>query len=95
MAGTGLARFGVIDLDNIPVAMVLYFDYRDCIYLYNSGYDPRYESLSAGLLCKVMGIQAGIESGKRVFNFLKGNEIYKYRLGGKEVPLYRCGINIG
>ncbi|MDO8578977.1 MAG: GNAT family N-acetyltransferase [Dehalococcoidales bacterium] len=95
MAGIGLARIGVLDLDNVPVAMILYFDYRDCIYLYNSGYDPRYESLSAGLLCKVMSIQAGIESGKKVFNFLKGNEIYKYRLGGKEVPLYRCGINIG
>ena len=95
MAGIGLARIGVLDLDTVPVAMVLYFDYRDCIYLYNSGYDPRYESLSAGLLCKVMGIQAGIESGKKVFNFLKGNEIYKYRLGGKEVPLYRCEINIG
>jgi CelD/BcsL family acetyltransferase involved in cellulose biosynthesis len=94
MAGIGLARIGVLDLDNVPVAMVMYFDYRDCLYLYNSGYDPRYESLSAGLLCKVMGIQAGIESGKKVFNFLKGNEIYKYRLGGKEVPLYRCGINI-
>lgn len=95
MADIGLARIGVLDFDTVPVAMVLYFDYRDCIYLYNSGYDPRYESLSAGLLCKVMGIQAGIESGKKVFNFLKGNEIYKYRLGGKEVPLFRCGINIG
>ena len=95
MSGIGLARIGVLDLDNLPVAMVLYFDYRDCLYLYNSGYDPRYESLSAGLLCKVMGIQSGIESGKKVFNFLKGNEIYKYRLGGKEVPLYRCEINIG
>ncbi len=94
-ADIGLARFGVLDLDYVPVAMVLYFDYRDCIYLYNSGYDPRYESHSAGLLCKVMGIQASIESGKKVFNFLKGNEIYKYRLGGKEVPLYRCSINIG
>ena len=95
MAGIGLARIGVLDLDNAPVAMVLYFDYRDCIYLYNSGYDPRYESLSAGLLCKVMGIQASIESGKKVFNFLKGNEIYKYRLGGKEIPLSRCRITIG
>jgi CelD/BcsL family acetyltransferase involved in cellulose biosynthesis len=95
MADIGLARFGVLDLDNVPVAMILYFDYRDNMYLYNSGYDPRYESLSAGLLCKVMGIQEGIASRKKVFNFLKGNEIYKYRLGGKEVPLYRCTVHIG
>ena len=95
MSGIGIARIGVLDLDNAPVAMVLYFDYHDCIYLYNSGYDPRYESLSAGLLCKVMAIQASMESGKKVFNFLKGKEVYKYRLGGKDVPVYRCGINIG
>jgi CelD/BcsL family acetyltransferase involved in cellulose biosynthesis len=94
MAAIGLARIGVLDLDNVPVSMILYFDYRDTMYLYNSGYDPRYESLSAGLLCKVMGIQAGIESGKRVFNFLKGNEPYKYRLGGGDVPLYRCWITM-
>ena len=94
-AETGLARIGVLDLDNVAVAMVLYFDYQDCMYLYNSGYDPRYESLSAGLLCKALCIKSGIETGVKTFNFLKGSESYKYRLGGKEVPLYRCGIMLG
>ena len=95
MAQIGLARFGILDLDNVPTAMILYFDYNDSIYLYNSGYDPRYESLSVGLLCKTMGIQASIEAGKKKFDFLKGNEPYKYHLGGKEVPLSRCRITIG
>ena len=94
MAQIGLARFGILDMDNVPAAMILYFDYNDCIYLYNSGYDPRYESLSVGLLCKTMGIQASIEAGKKKFDFLKGNEPYKYHLGGKEVPLSRCRITI-
>jgi CelD/BcsL family acetyltransferase involved in cellulose biosynthesis len=65
------------------------------MYLYNSGYNPEYESLSVGLLSKVFCIRKSIEEGKRVFEFLKGNEIYKQRLGGKEIPLYRCEIFIG
>ena len=70
------------------------FDYNGCIYLYNSGYDPQYVGLSAGLLSKVYAIQDSIEKGKKRFDFLKGAEPYKGHLGGKEVPLYRCQIAI-
>ena len=70
------------------------FDYNGSIYLYNSGYDPAYTSLSAGLICKILAIKASIEQGKKRFDFLKGSEFYKYHLGGKEVPLYRCQITI-
>jgi CelD/BcsL family acetyltransferase involved in cellulose biosynthesis len=94
MAGIGLLRLGVLELDNQPVAEIMCFDYNNCIYLYNSGYDPRYTSLSAGLLSKVLAIKDSIEKGKKRFDFLKGEEIYKYHLGGKEVPLYRCQIAI-
>jgi CelD/BcsL family acetyltransferase involved in cellulose biosynthesis len=94
MSGNGLLRLGVLELDNKPVAEIMCFDYRDCIYLYNSGYDPGYVSLSAGLLSKVYAIEDSIEKGKKRFDFLKGAETYKYRLGGKEVPLYRCRISI-
>jgi CelD/BcsL family acetyltransferase involved in cellulose biosynthesis len=94
MAGNGLLRLGVLELDNKPVAEVMCFDYNNCIYLYNSGYDPQYVSLSAGLLSKVYAIKDSIENGKQRFDFLKGAETYKYRLGGKEVPLYRCRISI-
>ena len=94
MAGIGLLRLGVLELDSQPVAEIMCFDYNNCIYLYNSGYDPRYTSLSAGLLSKVLAIKDSIEKGKKRFDFLKGAEIYKYHLGGKEVPLYRCQITI-
>ncbi len=94
MAAAGLLRLGVLELDGKPVAQIVCFDYNDCIYLYNSGYDPDYVSLSAGLLSKVLAIKDGIEKGRRKFDFLKGPEIYKYHLGGREVPLYRCLINI-
>jgi CelD/BcsL family acetyltransferase involved in cellulose biosynthesis len=94
MARTGLLKLGVLELDGLPLAEIMCFDYRDCIYLYNSGYDPKYTALSAGLLSKVLAIQDSIDKGRRKFDFLKGAETYKDHLGGREVPLYRCRITI-
>jgi CelD/BcsL family acetyltransferase involved in cellulose biosynthesis len=94
LAGIDILKLGVLELDNKPIAEIMYFDYNDCIYLYNSGYDPQYVSLSAGLLSKVYAIKDSIEKGKKRFDFLKGAEVYKGHLGGKEVPLYRCQINV-
>ncbi len=94
MAEAGLLRFGILELDTLPAAMVMCFDYNDCMYLYNSSYNPRYNSLSVGLLCKVLCIKESIQEGKKRFDFLKGAETYKYHLGGREVPLYSCQITI-
>ncbi len=92
MSGIGLLKLGVLELDGKPIAEIMCFEYNDCIYLYNSGYDPKYVSLSAGLLSKVYAIKDSIEKGKKKFDFLKGAEPYKGHLGGKEIPLYRCQI---
>jgi len=94
MAEIGLLRFGIIELDTQPVAMTMGFDYNDRHYLYNSAYDPRFNHLSVGLLCKVLCIKESIEKGKKKWDFLKGGESYKYLLGGREVPLHSCKIAI-
>jgi CelD/BcsL family acetyltransferase involved in cellulose biosynthesis len=89
-----LLRLCVLDLDGAPAAAALCFDYRSTVYLYNSGYDPHFRPLSAGLLCKVFSIRESIRSGRRRYDFLKGAETYKYRLGGRVVPLYRCLVGL-
>lgn len=94
MAELGLLRLGMLELDGNPVASVLTFDYKNRVYLYNSGYDPAYRYLSAGLISKVLAIRDSIRRRKQVFDFLKGGEEYKFRLGGREVPLYRCRIEL-
>jgi CelD/BcsL family acetyltransferase involved in cellulose biosynthesis len=95
MSEIKLLRMGVLELDTLPTAMILYFDFNGGVYLYNSGYDPRYTSLSVGLLSKVLCVQESIRQGKKKFDFLKGNEVYKYHLGGKEVALSDCQITMG
>ncbi len=93
-AKAGLARFGLLELEGKIVAAVLYFDYKNCIYLYNSGYNSDYHNLSVGLLSKVLAIKDNIEQGKKTFDFLKGEEVYKRRLGGTALPIYRVNLAI-
>jgi len=92
MGEAGLLNFGVLELNSLPVAAVMCFDYKDTVYLYNSGYDPKYSSLSVGLLSKVLCIKDSVERGKKKFDFLKGREAYKRQLGGKEIPIYNCQV---
>jgi CelD/BcsL family acetyltransferase involved in cellulose biosynthesis len=92
MSENGLLRLSVLELDSTPVATLIAFDYNDVVYLYNSGYDPAYSSLSVGVLSKALCIKDSIERGKKRFDFLKGDERYKYHLGGQEVQLYKCRV---
>jgi CelD/BcsL family acetyltransferase involved in cellulose biosynthesis len=91
---SGLLKLSILELDNVPVSTLVAFDYNDVIYLYNSGYDPAYSSLSVGVLSKALCIKDSIERGKKRFDFLKGDERYKYHLGGEEVQLYECRIDL-
>lgn len=83
-----------VEVDAVPAAAALCFQYQSSMYLYNSGYDPQFRSLSAGLLDKVFSIQESILRGLRTYDFLRGAEPYKDRLGGKPVPLYRCHFDL-
>jgi CelD/BcsL family acetyltransferase involved in cellulose biosynthesis len=94
MADIGLLRFGILQVNGIPAAMTMGFDYDDSHYLYNSAYDPQFGHLSVGLLSKVLCLKESIRKGRRRWSFLKGAEPYKYQLGGEEVPLYNCLITI-
>jgi CelD/BcsL family acetyltransferase involved in cellulose biosynthesis len=92
MAEAGLLRFGILKINGLPVACVMCFDYNDKVYLYNSGYDPLHSYLSVGLLSKALSIKDSIARGRKTYDFLKGAEEYKYRLGGAEIPVYGCRI---
>jgi len=94
LAEARILKLYFLDLDEVPAAAVMCFDYNSTVYLYNNGYDDRYRSLSIGLLSKVFTIKDSIERGKIRYDFLKGTEVYKKRLGGKPVQLYRCRVEL-
>jgi len=93
MAQAGLLRLGILELNALPAAAVMCFDYKNTVFLYNNGYDPQYSFLSVGLISKVLCIKDSVERGRGKFDFLRGAEEYKHRLGGKEIPLYGCQIS--
>ena len=86
-------RLYFLELNGIRVATTLCFGYNNNLYLYNSGYDPEYSSLSVGLISKAYCIKDAIENGMTYFDFLRGSEPYKYHLGGKDKLLYRMVID--
>jgi len=94
LAEARILKLFFLDLDDRPAAAVMCFDYNSTVYLYNNGYDERYRSLSVGLLSKVLTIQNSIERGRIKYDFLKGPEVYKKRLGGKPVQLFRCQVEL-
>ncbi|MBW2201601.1 MAG: GNAT family N-acetyltransferase [Deltaproteobacteria bacterium] len=94
MARHGFLRMLFLEIDQVPAAGVMCFDFNDTVYLYNNGFNPRFGNLSVGLLGKVYSIRDSIERGRRTYDLLKGDEAYKKRLGGTPVPLYRLKIDL-
>ena len=65
----------------------------DRLLVYNSGYDPvNYAELSPGIVLTSYIIEDAIKRGIKVFDFLQGNEVYKYRLGATDTVVYDTQI---
>jgi CelD/BcsL family acetyltransferase involved in cellulose biosynthesis len=62
----------------------LNFDYGNRIWGYNAGFNNAYASLSPGWLVMAEMMRWCIEQGREVFDFMRGDEDYKYRFGGKD-----------
>ncbi len=89
---SGEALLYFLELDGVRIASTICFDFQLEMLLYNSGYDPEYSRLAAGLLLKAFCIEDAIRRGKRGFDFLQGDEPYKYDLGGVDVPIYQISM---
>lgn len=74
-------------------ATLFNFDYNDRIWVYNSGFDPEaFSHLSAGVVLTAKAIENAIENGRQAFDFLRGNETYKYRFGAADTTVHRIVI---
>ena len=91
-ASEDMLRLFFMEMDDSPVAASLCFDYNGVRMLYNSGHDPEYRYYSVGLLLHSLCLRDALEKGYRYFDFLRGNEPYKYRLGGTDHHLYRISL---
>ena len=90
---------GVIDvlLDGTgrPASAVFSFEDDVGFYLYNSAFEPELRQHSPGNVMLSHLIEGAIAKGLRVFDFLKGDETYKFRLGAQPRPLYAVAAETG
>ena len=70
------------------VAAVIGYADRSGYYLYNSAYDPDLGHASPGVVLLSELIRMAIGNGWEVFDFLKGEETYKLRMGARRRPLF-------
>jgi CelD/BcsL family acetyltransferase involved in cellulose biosynthesis len=82
-------------VDDEAVASYLNFVYHNDILVYNSGLEPnKFGNMSPGIVLLANNIQHAITQKKRHFNFLRGNETYKYQMGGKDSPIFNIKASI-
>lgn len=74
-------------------AALFNFDYNGRIWVYNSGLDPAlFGALSLGVVITAKAIEYAVENGRTTFDFLRGNETYKYRFGAVDTRIYRLHL---
>lgn len=82
-----------IEVRGKKAAGLFNFDYKDRIWVYNSGLDPAlFGALSLGVVITAKAIEYAIENGRTTFDFLRGNETYKYRFGAQDTTIYRIHL---
>jgi CelD/BcsL family acetyltransferase involved in cellulose biosynthesis len=86
-------RLSVLRFNGQAVASYLCFDYGGDRLVYNSGFDlSTYRALSPGIVLLGYLIADAVERGCQRFDFLQGDERYKYDLGGTDTEVLRLFI---
>ena len=92
LAEAGWARLWFLDSGPAPVASFICTEYGDSIGLYNSGFDPAHSRLAPGIVLLGHVIRDAIERRVPTFDFLRGDEPYKYAFGPTPTDLMSLRI---
>lgn len=78
----GYLWLSFLEVDGVKAASTLCFDYKNKLWGYNSGVSFDYKDLSPGWVIMGYDIQWCCDNGRYEFDFMRGDEEYKYRMGG-------------
>jgi CelD/BcsL family acetyltransferase involved in cellulose biosynthesis len=92
LVAAGWLRVWFLDSAGTPVASFLCVEYGETVGLYNSGFDPAHAKLAPGIVLLGHVIADAISRGVPVFDFLRGEEPYKYSFGPAPRDLFRVTI---
>ena len=85
----GQLHVGIVHCGPRLVWSMLAFDDGETCFLYNAGMDPASSDVSPGITGTAMYFQDRLAAGRRRFDFLRGDEPYKYEWGAKDEPIER------
>ncbi len=91
----GLPGWGIdalLDGDGRVVAAAFGYVDESGYYLYNSAFEIGLSRISPGQVMLGVMIERAVHENRRIFDFLKGDENYKFRLGAARRPLYEIEV---
>lgn len=92
LAEAAAARLWFLDAADGPLATFITLEWDGTVGLYNSGFRPERAALAPGLVLLAHVLRDAIERGKARFDFLRGEERYKYEFGPSPEAVYAVTI---
>jgi len=90
----GFLHLAFLDVNGVKAATYLSFDYNQKRLVFNSGLETEgFQSLSAGIVLAARVIDDAIQRGYTEFDFLRGDEKYKYHMGAKDTWVYHVRVD--
>ncbi len=88
----GWLQLAFLEVDGEKAAGYLNFDYDNKIWVYNSGIDPRFRDLSPGWVLLGYLLQWANDHKRCEFDFMRGDEDYKYKFGAENRHVMRICV---
>jgi len=85
----GLIALHFLTVGGRRIAAGIWFDDGETLYFYNAGVDPGARELSPGVVLVARSIEMALQAGRSRFDFLRGDEPYKYGWGAVDVSIQR------
>jgi CelD/BcsL family acetyltransferase involved in cellulose biosynthesis len=83
----GLAVLWEFSREERVIGVYVNFADARCFYWYLGGFDPEFTSLGLGKTAILASLRDSIAAGRRLYDFTRGSEAYKYWYGAKDRQL--------
>jgi len=91
----GWLQLAFIEVNGEKACGYFNFDYENQIWVYNSGLDFRFREYSPGWVLLGYLLQWANEHGREAFDFMRGDEDYKYKFGAVNRHVLRVRVQRG
>jgi CelD/BcsL family acetyltransferase involved in cellulose biosynthesis len=79
-----ILQLSFLEIQHLKSASYFCFHYKNNLLVYNSGFDPKFSEYSPGWVLLGNLLRWANENQIAVFDFMRGEEDYKYRFGAKD-----------